>query len=701
MKKKLLLLFACITFIWNVSAQTANDFAVKLTAVVTESPASITLKWNSNSYAVKYSIYKKNKSAAFFPTTPITTTNGTTNQYTDNAVAVGIAYDYMVVLEATFSSGSPLLNGYGAISTGIRLPQVDYRGNVLILVDTALLNPLSSEILRFQTDLLGDGWQSKIVGIATTDSIPNIKNTVFNWYITDTINNKALILLGHIPVPYSGNFGGSGSLPPPDGHSPQHNGAWPTDAYYANMRGTWTDQILLTNTNLISNVNYPNDGKFDQTTIPGSVVLQTGRIDMFDLNITGLTYVERTRRYLNKDHNYRHCNFIVPRRSIYYDGLGVLGGEAPGRLHAMNQAPLFGDSITQITANYFNTVKTNAYLFSGVTSTGGYTNIAGVGTSNIFSSPIYTVFQTFLASYNADFDNTNNFMRSSIAGAGYTLTSCWVGRPFWHFYHMGMGENIGYSTLVSQNNKNISGSLSYYTGYFERGIHMNLLGDPTLRLHMIHPVNNLLASPESDSTNVRVTWVASTEQNINGYHIYRSNSPNGKFIRLNNAPITDTFYLDTKPLNGQNYYMVRTGKLELTSSGSYNNLSQGKFVFISGIDSTITVVDNEDNDEEEDEDEDDEDNNNCYNNKKHKFKRFTVSLYPNPTDDFAYIKLNFTPNNHTYYYITDTRGRTVISKQKVCSKSQKVNVSRLKNGAYYVFVVHNNKHYSAKLIKVR
>ena len=70
--------------------------------------------------------------------------------------------------------------------------------------------------------------------------------------------NHSLFLLGHVPVPYSGNIN-------PDGH-PDHQGAWPADGYYADMDGTWTD-ISVNNTVATGtrNDNVPGDGKFDQS----------------------------------------------------------------------------------------------------------------------------------------------------------------------------------------------------------------------------------------------------------------------------------------------------------------------------------------------------------------------------------------------------------------------------------------------------
>src|SRR5207248_1131072 len=87
---------------------------------------------------------------------------------------------------------------------------------------------------------------------------------------------------GHVPVPYSG-------LLNPDGH-PNHLGAWPADAYYGDMDGLWTDTTVNyvgtdpgdpADTARLANV--PGDGKFDQSTIPGVVRLNVGRVDLANL----------------------------------------------------------------------------------------------------------------------------------------------------------------------------------------------------------------------------------------------------------------------------------------------------------------------------------------------------------------------------------------------------------------------------------
>ena len=58
----------------------------------------------------------------------------------------------------------------------------------------------------------------------------------------------------------------------------------------------------------------------------------------------------------------------------------------------------------------------------------------------------------FFGSYFGDWDSPNNFLRAPLATPTYTLTSAWAGRPYWMFHHMALGETIGFSTRLTQNN---------------------------------------------------------------------------------------------------------------------------------------------------------------------------------------------------------------------------------------------------------
>lgn len=244
---------------------------------------------------------------------------------------------------------------------------------------------------------------------------------------------------------------------------------------------------------------------------------------------------------------------------------------------------------------FWNDVQVNDYLwFSKGSGGGAYTASTGMGsTYHYAASPgIKTVFHTEFASYFGEWDVTDSFLRAPLAAKGNALTDVWSDNPAWVFMHMGTGKPIGFSTRVSQNNN------SYYNlrGFVglpnsKRGVHLGLMGDPTLRMIIVAPPSNLNVT--SNGGSATLTWTASPDAGVLGYAVYRSPSTNGPFTRLNGTLTTGTTYSDTSATGGAYTYMVRAVKLEVTPSGSYHNISQGIFkTGISGpIDLTATPID--------------------------------------------------------------------------------------------------------------
>ena len=169
----------------------------------------------------------------------------------------------------------------------------------------------------------------------------------------------------------------------------------------------------------------------------------------------------------------------------------------------------------------------------------------------------------------------NHLLRAPLANAGMPLTTCWTGgSPRWYFHHMGLGETIGFSVQQSQNN---TGIYDPGNNNLLGGVHMVLMGDPSLRLHMVYPVSNLSAMQVSAS--VLLNWTASADNNIIGYNIYRADTIRGDFMKLNSSLITTTGFTDTIPsITSNNVYMVRAVKSEISASGSYQNMSEGIFI---------------------------------------------------------------------------------------------------------------------------
>ncbi|MFN7142006.1 MAG: fibronectin type III domain-containing protein, partial [Limisphaerales bacterium] len=270
-------------------------YAVQVSATVQESPARITLNWTGDSNATGYIVSRKAPNATAW--TQVASLPANATSYADNNVTVGTIYEYQV--ERPTSSR---YRGFGYVTAAIKAPLVDQRGKVLFIVENTFAADLANELAQMQRNLIGDGWIVIRRNVSRNDSVVSVKNIIKAEYAADPNNLKSVYLFGRVPVPYSGNFG-------PDGHH-DHQGAWPADTYYADVDGNWTDtSVHNTSSPRAQTRNVPGDGKFDQSTIPSDVELQVGRVDLSNMtafNNKGLTERDLLRRYLVKNHNFRH-----------------------------------------------------------------------------------------------------------------------------------------------------------------------------------------------------------------------------------------------------------------------------------------------------------------------------------------------------------------------------------------------------------
>lgn len=556
--KKLLQL--CFLFIFKTSllAQSVTDPAVRVTASVQSSPPQIILGWPGNATSNQYTIYRKLKTGSAWGS-PIATLSGTVNQYVDNSVTTATNYEYRIVRIGTNYTG------YGYINVGCEVPAIEYRGKLILLVDSNFTAPLALEIKRLIEDIEGDGWEVIRHDVLRAGAVTHVKSIVVNDYALDSINTKAVFILGHVPVPYSGNIN-------PDGHG-DHLGAWPADVYYGDMDGIWTDvSVTSTTASPARTQNAPGDGKFDQSLVPGNVELQVGRVDFANMPAFALSEQQLLKNYLDKDHEYRKKIVSPIKRAVVDDNFGYFSSEAFAASGYKNFAPLVGtNSITA--ADYFTSMNGNSYLWSYGCGGGSYTSAGGIGsTANFATANLQGVFTMLFGSYFGDWDSQNNFLRAPLA-QGRTLTNVWSGRPHYQFHHMALGENIGYGLLLTQNNL---GGLYFAspTAITGKWIHNALMGDPTLRNDVVAPVSNVVATKAGN--HCFISWTASTETNAIGYNLYMKNDSNTVYQKINNNPIAGTSYTDNCLVYPGIYtYMVRTLKLENTPSGTYYNLSEG------------------------------------------------------------------------------------------------------------------------------
>ncbi|OGX44769.1 MAG: hypothetical protein A3G38_02935 [Omnitrophica WOR_2 bacterium RIFCSPLOWO2_12_FULL_51_8] len=533
----------------------STNQSMLLSASVITDPPRIALYWPAEADVQQFEISRKLRDETVW--TNVAIVAGATTSYIDSNVEIGKAYEYRIQ-EVTTGN---FVRESGYIYAGIDMPLVESRGKVILLVDQTQAAPLAAELTRLGQDLAGDGWIVLRHDVSRTDSVINIKSIIKADYDADPANVKSVFLFGHVPVPYSGSVN-------PDAH-PDHYGAWPADGFYGDMNGTWTDSTInIATASDPRNRNIPGDGKFDQNTFQLNLglELQVGRVDLSNLPAFSRNETELLRQYLNKDHNFRHGIMTAQARGLIDDI--NWSGEGFAASGWRNFATFFGSS-NIVAADWMTTLSTESYLWGYGWGPGSYTSASGVATTaQLAASDPRVVFTMLFGSYFGDWDSQDNLLRAALATPTYTLTSAWAGRPQWEFHHMALGETIGFDTRVSQNS-----DLSIYrNGAGNRGAHIALMGDPTLRMHVVAPVMN--AAGSRSGANINLSWTASADD-IAGYHVYRQDAA-GAYQRLNESLVHTTSFEDPNAPAGA-VYMVRAVKLEKAASGAYYNASQGIF----------------------------------------------------------------------------------------------------------------------------
>ena len=548
----------------TVSGLSPKDAAVEVRAQI-GSPPSITLTWleDSSGTATNYTVSRMREGEVSFK--EVASLSATNTSFVDADVSPKVRYEYEILKRSTNHTG------VGYVYSGIDIPATEARGTLILIAEKTVATELQPELTRLMQDLEGDGWKVLRADVLADETVASVQSLIESYCQENPDEVKSIFLFGHVPVPYSG-------FVVPDGHNPDHLGAWPADLRYA-CQGTWTD----IRTKSISpsdprNQNLFGDGRFDQSTLPGAMTLQLGRVDLSSLPSSELSEIELLRQYLNKNHSYRHGLGKFLDQGILYDGFGSYGGEALAASGWRNFAPLFGLFSTREVGpeEFLQASQSSKFLFGYACGPGTYGSLLGVGTSSeVLHAESFPVFSMLFGSYFGDWDSTDNFLRATLATKSGGLTSCWAGRPSWYFHHMALGEPIGYSTYITQGN---SGRYKL-PGYGREMVHVALMGDPTLRLHVLSPPSRLTGRVRSGS--VMLSWEQS-EDAVDGYNIYRLNG-SGTYTRLNSKPVLETAFEDeTARASGLAHtYMVRAEKLETRGGGSYHNLSQGIFRKIS------------------------------------------------------------------------------------------------------------------------
>lgn len=466
-------------------SQVARDYAVELGSDFSNGNLRIT--WPSDPAAQRYYIYSKEKES--FNWTFRDSLNAGDSFYTDPTYFQGFKRDYWVQKKkATLTA-----NGY--IYAGYNINHITSPGILLMVIDSTYMHPLQSEIQRLQSDLANENWEVRTFVCQRNDSVQRIRNWVNSQWDSDSQRIGSLMLLGRVPVPYSGNFN-------PDAH-PDHQGAWPADVYYVTPYLTWTDNTVNTTSGgRTENHNVPGDGKFDQDYIwPEMARIPMGRIDLYNMPAFG-NDTALMKQYLDRNHTFRTGKIEAEERGLIDDNFGAFGGEAFAANGWRVFAPMFDSAVYE--RDYFSSMRDSSFLFSYGCGGGSYTSAGGIGNSaNFVNDSLLNPFTMLFGSYFGDWDCANNFLRAPLASKGWTLTNAWAGRPLWMFQHAALNEPIGLASIQAQN-----AYPTYEAGYSGTYAHIALMGDPSLRMYTVAPLDSLQDTFTCASLKPTISWYA-------------------------------------------------------------------------------------------------------------------------------------------------------------------------------------------------
>ncbi|NCX95036.1 MAG: T9SS C-terminal target domain-containing protein [Chitinophagia bacterium] len=644
--KHLLLLPLFLLFTTCIYAQSCEDYAVEIDVVTQVTPPKITLRWKRITGATSYEITKKAISSASW--SGLATLTASDSTYTDAAVIVDSAYEYRI---KAYGSG---FVGAGYVYAAIKCPAIHNRGGLVLIVDSTYSDSCRFELQRLMKDISLDGW-----AVYRHDVPRSMKDTAVKALIradyTANANVKAVLIVGHVAVPYSGDFN-------PDAH-PDHKGAWPADCYYGTMTMTWTDaSVDDTVASSAANRNRPGDGKWDQSALSYAAELQVGRIDLSNMPAFSSTELQRMKSYLNKDHIYKMDSLPMRKRAVLSDNFGAFSGEAFAANGWRNYAPLVGHDSIIATVPLIAGLDTSNFQFAYGTGGGSYTSAGGVGaTTDFAASRVNGIFTMLFGSYFGDWNVTNNFLRAPLCSSTPALTCAWAGRPNWYIHHIALGWHIGYGMLTTINN---TGSFSGYTyeptGYAVNGTHVAFMGDLTLRTQYIKRASGVVITkvPPRGAT---ISWTASPDAGVIGYYVYRATSEYGTYQRISNL-VTTTSFRDSVGTTGLKYFMVRPVKLETTPSGGYYNLGLGvtdsaTVAYISDV-ATIAAFTN-------------------------------VDIFPNPANDYLQVNIATEMPANISCTIVNTLGQKVFTQSQSLqtgANTTTIPVGNLPSGVYELLI---------------
>ena len=571
---RLALLFLLVATI--TSAQDAKQFAIMIESKIDDTgfAPQVILSWQNDTTASRYVVYRRLYEVGKFE--KLAEVSGGANTFSDLDPLYGKIAEYKVEKEFSYDKELISTYAYKALAWDANLVSEDWK-TLLILVDNTLAFSISTKLEMYKKEIEKQGWRSIVKYVPRVESfnakaVLNNKEMIKAVY-EQTPNLKAILILGRVAVPYSGNTA-------PDGHGDDnplpHKGAYPADVFYGDLdTRDWTDNKISNDKSAFPRQhNYVNDGKWDDSYIPNKVELAVGRVDFFDLPFFKESEAEMINNYLQKDIDYRNGNMKADNDAILYDGFDSrqAGYAADGW---NNLTSLYGrDNVVEMRIR--EEIIKNSYDMVYANANGGIDNISDAIYSGEIAEKGYKgIHNMIFGSYNVDWDSESNLLRSIIASKPMALTSVWATRPFWTYFKLGLGETFGEALLSTQNNRS---EYVYPSVVYNGGVHIALMGDPTLSLINENAIDSAVRIFENDKL-VAVDININGESKIYGYQLisrlkiitthYFDEFTNDKFT----IDLTD---YDQSDLSW--FYMVRPILQVENKSGRFLYLGNGKVI---------------------------------------------------------------------------------------------------------------------------
>jgi hypothetical protein len=650
----------------------AQSYAQKAAVVVeakiqTDPWLAIELIWQDDILASKWSIYRKVDSTGEFNL--LGTVNAPNTSFKDEDVDAGASYTYLIHKENVNK-----VMGFALITAGANTKREFDLGTCLVIVEDDLKTPLDNEISTLQNDLIKEGWQVLVKFQASNDKPTDMKKTIADAYTESDSTLKAVILIGNLPVAYSGNMA-------PDGHVPDHQGAWPTDAYYGDIDGEWTDNTVnITNTPARKEtLNKIGDGKFDQNIIPGVTELMVGRIDLEGFEAYENNRVKLYKRYLQRNHDFRVAQYKTGNKSIinddFVDRVEAFAGSGYRNFPLINGANSVEEG--SLLEHALNDTILFAYGCGGGTYTtagarlrdnnGKRVDSFSVSqTADYFNYNINATFSALFGSYFGDWDNENNLLRAPLAGKSPALATFWAGRPLWHFNDFVHGQPLGYSLHASQNSDMFLFSDIEPSYTYEKWIHIALMGDPTLHMRNIEPLSGLKVTTNEEKDEVYLTWNSQKEHEA-FYVMGKVNHEDSTWHLLSYVENKNTF-TDTSSLKGNLLFKVIPVNLHNGPTGSYEIFGHFDTIGIQNIRKGVATPE--------------------------PIQRLAVSVFPNPVKDVLTIK---SAQNFDLLLITDLSGKVILEIEPQ-SNIHELNTTHLSPGLYHVVGFKNRQSFQKQFV---